>query len=232
MKKSDRRPLAVSAAEIAQDFTLRSQNAPAHGASRPESEHDLLRLGRLLRRPIRLPTFSTKSAQSGSSSRRAPVPASIQFLTVLSLCGRVTFLMVGVPVCMRAPKPEVADISGDSLGARLTRRRRELGLKQKEAAAWLGVGESTLIGWEKSRKLPAATFYPAIISYLGHEPWPVPQTLGERLRAERRRRGLTTGSAAIAIRIDEGTLIRCEHGRKDIMPGSRAKCERFLAGSG
>ena len=52
----------------------------------------------------------------------------------------------------------------------------------------------------------------AILRFLGHEPWPLPVTLGDHLMAERRRRGLAIDKAAALIGIDEGTLRRWERG--------------------
>jgi hypothetical protein len=48
--------------------------------------------------------------------------------------------------------------------------------------------------------------------YLGFEPWPQPASLGDRLKAERRRRGLSIEGAAALIGVDEGTLGRWERG--------------------
>ena len=55
--------------------------------------------------------------------------------------------------------------------------------------------------WERNERVPLDRSWPAIIAYLGCEPWQEPQTLGENLLAERRRRGLAVcEAAAIAAR--------------------------------
>jgi hypothetical protein len=48
--------------------------------------------------------------------------------------------------------------------------------------------------------------YPAIIAFLGYEPWSEPKTVPEALLAERRRRGLSIKRAAQAIRHRRGNL--------------------------
>lgn len=103
-------------------------------------------------------------------------------------------------------------LSGDNLGARLQRRRFELGLRRIDAAAQMGVDEKTLMWWERSEREPFVNAYPAIIEFLGYEPWEEPRTLGEALLAERRRRGLRIDQVADLARVDEGTWRRWERG--------------------
>ena len=69
-------------------------------------------------------------------------------------------------------------------------------------------------------------FYPALIGFLGCEPWPEPQTLGQRLQAERRRRGLTIDRAAALLGVDEGTLGRWETGEWNV---HSHRCRKLLA---
>ncbi|WP_293372379.1 helix-turn-helix transcriptional regulator [Phenylobacterium sp.] len=54
--------------------------------------------------------------------------------------------------------------------------------------------------------------YPAIIQYLGREPWAEPQSLGAALLAERRRRGIEVLKAAALVGVGEGTWRRWERG--------------------
>lgn len=127
-------------------------------------------------------------------------------------CG--AFLAPGVPVRRRARKPVPKGEEGDGLPAQLLRRRRELGLRQKEAADLIGVSEFTLGNWESGDNQPMIQHWPAIIDYLGYEPWPAPQTLQEKLKAERRRRGLSIKAAAKVVGIDEATFWWWENGRQ------------------
>jgi transcriptional regulator with XRE-family HTH domain len=120
--------------------------------------------------------------------------------------------MPGLPIHLRALKPELFRDHGDSLGARLRRRRRELGLQIKEVAARLGTDPKTLMWWERDERLPFVRAYPAIVDLLGYEPWAEPTSLAEALLAERRRRGLSVERAAEAMGVDPGTWLRWERG--------------------
>lgn len=115
----------------------------------------------------------------------------------------------GVSVVLKGVRPDVA---GDSLGAQLRRRRRELGLLRMEAAERMGVDPKTLMWWERDEKLPFVRAYPALITFLGYEPWEPPSTLAQALLAERRRHGLSTERASELVGVDPGTWLRWERG--------------------
>ena len=143
-------------------------------------------------------------------------PVAFQFTSTRQWQAYVAFLLPGISVSLRAPIPRPDNELGDGLPARLRRRRRELGLTAREAAARLGANEWTYGNWEKGENQPTDRFYPAIISFLGYEPWPEPVTIGERLQAERRRRGLAVGPAATRNGLDEGTWLRWESGEWNV----------------
>jgi transcriptional regulator with XRE-family HTH domain len=136
--------------------------------------------------------------------------------------------MPSISVELRVRRPDIASLERDTLGARLKRRRLELGLRQTDAASKLGIGEGTLVHWEREQHAPPASHYPAIIRYLGYEPWPEPITLGERLRAGRLRRGLSIKEAARQLQVDEGTFANWEHVRRSPSSKLRATLELFL----
>ena len=117
-----------------------------------------------------------------------------------------------------------------SLGRRLFVRRRELEHRMIDAAPLAGVDVKTWMWWERDEHKPTVGQYPAIIRYLGHEPWPEPVTLGERLLAQRRRRGLSIKAAAIETGVDEGTFGRWEGGVWQPQSRSIARIEGFLGG--
>jgi len=121
-----------------------------------------------LRQPL-----ETGSVQVARANAHVAFPARFQLVAAMNPCDRVAFLLPGVQVSLRAQKPEVLSNSGDDLACRLRRRRRELGLFQKDAAARLGVSTATLINWEKGRRRPRVQCYPAVISYLGCADAPV-----------------------------------------------------------
>ena len=66
------------------------------------------------------------------------------------------------------------------------------------------------MNWEKEYSEPRIQFYPAIFSFLGHDPFPEPKTLGEKLVAWRRRNGITRKSLARQLGIDEAALAKRE----------------------
>ena len=113
---------------------------------------------------------------------------------------------------LKALRPDLAVLQGDNLGSRIRRRRRELELDRRAAAAVLGVDEKSLASWERDEWPPTIAIYPSLVRFLGYEPWPQPRTLAEALLAERRRRGLVLKQAAKQIGVDEGTLGSWERG--------------------
>jgi transcriptional regulator with XRE-family HTH domain len=137
--------------------------------------------------------------------------------------------MVGIDAQLTATKPSFDDEGSDTLGALLRRRRRELGQRQVDAARIIGADPKSFMWWERNERQPLDRFWPAIIAYLGHEPWQEPATLGDRLRAERRRRGLAMFEAAAAMGVDETTLWWWESGRRvPRYPRTKALVAQFL----
>lgn len=122
-------------------------------------------------------------------------------------------------------------VAASGLGAAIRRRRLELSLTQEGLAAQLQVNTWTVLGWEDGRHKPMDRFYPALIDFLGAEPWPSPQTIGDRLRAERLRRGLSQEQAAKVIQVNPGSISAWEGGRQPRHSLSMAKIEAFLNGS-
>ncbi len=119
-------------------------------------------------------------------------------------------------------------VENDAFAAQLNSRRRELGLSLEQAAPLIGVRIHTLSLWERGLKQPFDRYYPALIRFLGQEPWPNAVTLPERLLAERRRRGLSNEPAARLIGVLERTLRRLEAGHLEPSRAVQVKLERFL----
>jgi transcriptional regulator with XRE-family HTH domain len=93
----------------------------------------------------------------------------------------------------------------------------------------IGVDPRSLLWWERGERESSDRSWPAPIAYLGQEPWPAPQSLGERLLAERRRRGLFIFEAAKIAGVDETTFWWWESGRrKPRYPRTKALAAQFL----
>lgn len=84
------------------------------------------------------------------------------------------------------------------------------GSLQKDVAQKLEVCGEAYLGWEHDRRKPPTRYLPKIIDFLGYDPFPEPKTLGERIKAKRRRIGLSQEQAAKHLSVDEGTLRRWE----------------------
>jgi transcriptional regulator with XRE-family HTH domain len=142
---------------------------------------------------------------------------------------RVAFLPFA-QVIVKAAKPSSCPKHPTTLGQHLKKRRIELGLLQKEVAEQLGLDECTIGNWEKDRTYPAVRYLPRLIAYLGYDPFPKPQSIGDRLRAKRGSLGLSRKRLAALIGIDDGTLQRYEGGLWRPGPRNQAILESFLAG--
>ena len=79
----------------------------------------------------------------------------------------------------------------------------------------LGVGHFTYMTWEKDQKFPFARYFPAIVSFVGYDPLPEPQTDGERMKRARWLLGLTSREMAGRLGMDEGAMTRME---RDLPP--------------
>lgn len=132
---------------------------------------------------------------------------------------------------LRAPKPFAETAAPSTLGVHLMQRRRELGHRRVDAARIIGTSWKSLMWWERNERKPLERSWPAIIAYLGREPWQEPRTLGEHLLAERRRRGLSIGGAAAAMGVDDTTFWWWERGQRvPRFPRTKAIVTAFLSG--
>ena len=94
------------------------------------------------------------------------------------------------------------------MGEHLKRRRLDLKLLQRQVAEAIGCSKASLLNWERGRAEPELRFMPAIIRFLGYDPAAPDPTLsiGERLRAARRARGLSQEALARLLGIDPTTV--------------------------
>ena len=94
-----------------------------------------------------------------------------------------------MPITLKALKPKETDFEPQTLGEHVRKRRLDLRLTQKQAAERLGVSPWTVLNWEKGRTEPPIESMPAIIRFLGYDPFPKPMNIPERLLAKRRAMG-------------------------------------------
>ncbi|MDP1962656.1 MAG: helix-turn-helix transcriptional regulator [Reyranella sp.] len=76
----------------------------------------------------------------------------------------------GVPLTLKAQKPKDYSETPHTLGEHLKKRRRELGLLQKEAAVRMGIGTETYANWEKGKTQPVAAQFRPVVEFLGYDP--------------------------------------------------------------
>jgi transcriptional regulator with XRE-family HTH domain len=130
---------------------------------------------------------------------------------------------------LKGRKSKLFSDSPVTLGEHLRKRRHELGLFQREVAERLGVDPHSVSDWEKDHKHPEIRFWPAVIAFLGYDPNPKPHALGERLRAKRRRLGISIAAAAARLGVDEGTFSRWERELRRPLGNHERLIGRFLA---
>ena len=123
------------------------------------------------------------------------------------------------------------EAKAQTLGESLRQRRRDLATTLENAALSLGVNPWTLMNWEHDRRIPTDRYYPALIEFLGHEPWPVPATLAEKLHAARLRRGLSQEQVAAVMQVSPDSISDWESGRVPRHHLSLAKVDAFIAGA-
>ena len=125
--------------------------------------------------------------------------------------GRVAFLPL-VHIRLKALKPKETDFEPRNLGEHVRKRRLELRLTQKQVAHRLGVNPWTVLNWEKGHTDPPCDAMLRILRWLGYDPYPVPQTLAERMVAKRRAMGWSMKEAAHHVGVDAGTWAAWEAG--------------------
>lgn len=134
----------------------------------------------------------------------------------------------GVPLTLKAQKPKDYSETPQTLGQHLKKRRRELGLLQREVAAQMGIDTFTYINWEKDRTRPIASRFRPVIDFLGYDPSPEPASLADRLHAKQRATGLTFDQVAAHLQWDPGSLSRYLDGTWRLSRERAEVFERFL----
>ncbi len=79
----------------------------------------------------------------------------------------------------------------------------------------IGVDKTSVFNWEAGTASPHLKALPAVIQFLGYDPTATGSTLGERLRAARRRQGVSHADLAKRLGVDATTLRNWEVGRRN-----------------
>ena len=141
---------------------------------------------------------------------------------------RVAFVP-GVPRLFKALRPKDYSESPKSLGQHLKKRRKKLGLFQREAAERMGILTETYANWEKDTTEPVAAHFRPVTEFLGYDPTPEARTLAERLEARRRGLGVTFDQIAGYLGWDPATLTRYLNGTWRILANRMTALELLLS---
>jgi DNA-binding XRE family transcriptional regulator len=133
------------------------------------------------------------------------------------------------PLTLKALRAKDYSENPQTLGEHLKKRRRELGLLQREAAERMGIQRDTYVNWEKHKSSPVASQFRPIVAFLGYDPTPEPRTLAERLEAKQRNLGASLAQIARHLGWDPGTLRRYLDGTWRLSPDRRDVLEAFLS---
>lgn len=108
-------------------------------------------------------------------------------------------------IALKALIPKDYDFEPVSLGDHIRKKRLRLSLFQWEVAQRLEVNPWTVLNWEKGHTEPPISSIPAILEFLGYDPFSAPETIPNRLLAKRRQMGWTIKQAAAAVGVDPST---------------------------
>jgi DNA-binding XRE family transcriptional regulator len=104
----------------------------------------------------------------------------------------------------------------------------ELGLTQKQAALRLLAKTDTYFLSEKGHRKPIVRNYPAILRFLGYDPFPRPKSWHERVAAKRRALGLTIEAAAKLAGVDPVAFGKWERGQA-VPHACKSSAKKFLS---
>lgn len=99
------------------------------------------------------------------------------------------------------------------------------------AARILEMNPGTILNWERGHTKPPVEAFPALLQFLGYDPFPEPKTLAERLVAERRDMGWSIRVAANRLGVNPGTWRGWEQGGVILFRRHRMAIARLLGSS-
>jgi transcriptional regulator with XRE-family HTH domain len=134
-----------------------------------------------------------------------------------------------VPLQLKASKPKATDFEPHTLGEHVKRRRLILKMTKRQAAVPLGVAPETVRHWENGEtNSPPVERIPAILEFLGYDPFVEPESIPDRLRATRRRSGWSIRRAAAHLGVDPTTWGAWEEGKAISSGSHRVLVARLL----
>jgi transcriptional regulator with XRE-family HTH domain len=127
--------------------------------------------------------------------------------------------IIALPFCHikregKRPQNPAYPKSLTAIGDHIKKRRLDLGLFQKQAAAQIGADEMTICHWELGLTEPEIRFIPKIIEFLGYNPLPEARTFAEQIIRGRKTLGLSQAQLSRRLGVDPGTLSRWETGNR------------------
>lgn len=141
-------------------------------------------------------------------------------------------LLFQTPTTLKASKRAEMPLKLVHIGNHIRYARYLRKLTPGEAGKQIGVGIRTLLDWEKGVRTPEGKSLPAVLGFLGYDPYPPPQTtLGERLFALRRAWGWSHEEAANAFGVAAKTWWTWEVGEHSPLPLHRKLLETFVESS-
>jgi len=175
---------------------------------------------------VEINLYYAPPVSSKGNSDAAPIPLNHDKWATLSQ-RRVAFLPY-LRITLKCLKNNNIAPPPQTLGEHIKRKRTQKGLTQAQAASLMGVDAFTVLNWEKGKTEPPIQTIPAILQFLGYDPFPKPKTFSERMFALRRVKGWTIKEAAEQLSVDEGTWSAWERTGKVPWKESRERLEDFL----
>lgn len=98
-------------------------------------------------------------------------------------------------------------------------------------AAELGVSVSTVLNWERNHTSVATRSLPKVVAFLGYDPRQEMGQLGDRIRMQRERQGLSQEALAGKLGLNVSTVVAWERGRvRKLFPRIARLFEDFVEG--
>jgi DNA-binding XRE family transcriptional regulator len=96
----------------------------------------------------------------------------------------------------------------------------------------MGVAQRTVINWENDAVAPELRYLPVIITFLGYDPRPMGETLGESIRMAREREGISQRQLARRFGLGATTVGAWENGKmRHPWPRLARLFEEYVAGA-